>query len=320
VTRLADEADHVVIAYNPTAGLRDATGAAKRLAKRLCDAGLRAEAIGDLDEISERVVEYLSRGRLRAVVGAGGDGTAAELINRTPAGTPFVMLPGGTENLLSKYLGQRRGVDAAVDVIRGGLVARLDAGRVTSQLHNAGRLFLIVASCGVDADVVHRLAAARRGHIHQLSYLKPIWASIRNYGYPQVRVYFRNTQSAESGGEWQSASACWVVVTNLPRYARGLKFAPAALGTDGLFDLCLFRDGSLASGLKYLGGVMLGRHEKLSGCEFLKATHIRMVSDQEVPLQIDGDASGVLPVEMEIVPSRLSLLVSSQWAAEQGMR
>jgi diacylglycerol kinase (ATP) len=317
-TRLAPEADHVVITYNPTAGARDAAHDVDQLVKSLRSQGFKAEVQLDLDELAERAANLLAQQRLRAVIGAGGDGTVAELLNRTPVGIPFAMLPGGTENLLSKYIGQRPGIEPVVELIRQGLVVHLDAGHLSNDLHGGGRLFMLMASCGIDADVVHRIHAQRQGHIHHLSYVKPIWESIRNYEYPELRVYFRNCQTDDSKA-WQMTSARWAVVTNLPRYARGLKFAPDAVGTDGLFDLCTFRQGSLLSGLKYLSGVFLHQHQKLEDCEIVKATHIRIESDHDVPIQLDGDPCGKLPIEIEVVPRRLSLLVSSQFVAGQGI-
>ena len=47
----------------------------------------------------------LSVGQLRVVVAAGGDGTAAEIVNRTPRGSPVAIFPLGTANLLANYLG-----------------------------------------------------------------------------------------------------------------------------------------------------------------------------------------------------------------------
>ena len=38
--------------------------------------------------------------------------------------------------------------------------------------------------CGFDAEVVRRVHLERDGHITRLSYLKPIWESIRSYEYP----------------------------------------------------------------------------------------------------------------------------------------
>lgn len=318
--RLSAAADHVIISYNPTAGARSRIDAVQELARALRHIGLKTDLIPALDEVSQRAAELAGRRSLRAIVGAGGDGTAAELINRTPAEVPFVMLPGGTENLLSKYLDQRRGVAPVVEMLQDGLVTHLDAGRMTNGRYSDGRLFLLMASCGIDADVVHRIAANRTGHIQHFSYLKPIWDSIRNYKYPEVRVYFRNEQAGDAPDAWQEVRAGWVVVTNLPRYARGLRFAPEAVGTDGLFDLCMFREGSFLSGLKYLSGVALRKHKKLEGCDIVKATDIRIESESAVPIQVDGDPGGTLPIEITIERSRLSLLVSRQWAAAQGIQ
>ncbi len=43
----------------------------------------------------------------------------------------------------------------------------------------------------------------------------------------------------------------------------------------------------------------------------LRADKVRFTSDEKVAYQLDGDPGGVLPVEVEVLPKRLTLLVPS---------
>src|SRR5437868_10200471 len=105
VSSLPLQATRVIISVNPKAGRRAAQPAAERLAKFLATRGLQAEILTDLAQMAAQAAEGQTRGDLRAVVAAGGDGTAAEIVNRVPLGVPVTILPLGTENLLAKYLG-----------------------------------------------------------------------------------------------------------------------------------------------------------------------------------------------------------------------
>ena len=98
-----------------------------------------------------RAHHWHCHGVLRALVAAGGDGTAAELANRTTPGVPLALFPIGTENLLARYLKIDQSAETLGRIICGGMVRRLDAGSAQ------GRLFLLMAGCGFDAQVVQRL-------------------------------------------------------------------------------------------------------------------------------------------------------------------
>jgi diacylglycerol kinase family enzyme len=279
----------------------------------LTQIGYRCETVTDLHRLAE-LAEAGLRGRsLRTIIAAGGDGTVATVANQTPPGTPITVLPLGTENLLAKYLEIPPDAQQISQIIHHGCAARLDAGRAN------GRLFLLMAGCGFDAEVVRRVDQARSGHITHFTYAKPILDSIRSYQYPELRIYSENAVDDDQRGP--SVVARWAFIANLPRYARGLNIVPQACGRDGLLDVCTFRRGSLFSGLVYLAGVVFGRHQSLDDCVNLQTRRLRIESDGEVPFQLDGDPGGYLPVDIEVVPGRLTLVVprhrAGGWVEEQ---
>ena len=312
------ERNEVLISANPRAGARSGSGAVQELEQALEQRDYQVEAVHDLDLLRERADAGVSEGRLRAVVAAGGDGTAAVVVNSIPVGVPLAILPLGTENLLAKYLQIPPDPERVADLICAGRTVPLDAGRAN------GRIFLLMVGCGFDAEVVRRLHAAREGHISHLDYAKPIIDSIRNYEYPPLRVYCDaqavagNPTTTDFPQQNQPIDAHFAFVINLPRYAGGLSFAPDAVGTDGRLDVCTFQEGSFWSGLRYLTGVVLGQHESWDECKTARATRVRIESDGEVPFQLDGDPGGNLPVEIEVLPGRLRMVVGEEWVAKEG--
>jgi diacylglycerol kinase family enzyme len=241
-----------------------------------------------------------------------GDGTIRLVAERTPPGTPLLVLPLGTENLLARYLELAADARQLAQIASAGLTCRFDAGEAN------GRFFTLMAGCGFDADVVRRLHETRRGHIQHLSYAKPILDAIRTYEYPELRVRYAPADSAADEMTAEIA-ARWVFVVNLPRYAGGLSFAPGASGSDGLLDVCTFKAGSLWHGLMYLGGVMFGQHESMQDFVRVQTRRLTIESAAAAPLQLDGDPGGNLPAEIRVLPQRLTLLVSRGWAGKQGI-
>ena len=102
----------------------------------------------------------------------------------------------------------------------------------------------------------------------------------------------------------------WFFGFNLPCYGGSLRFAPDADGSDGLLDVCTFRRGSLWHGLRYLAAVKLGTPSAAGRLRPLAGRGVfGSPPRREVPYQLDGDPGGVLPVEIEMVPSRMTWVV-----------
>ena len=168
-----------------------------------------------------------------------------------------------------------------------------------------------------------------------LSYVKPIWEAIRNYEYPELRIYCDGEETFGGGltttdtpreagaplkSEMTLIRARFAFLINIPRYAFGLQFAPHALGDDGWFDLCTFRRGSFWSGLWYFSQLVLRRHGRLADCGQRRVRRLRIESDSHVPYELDGEATGYLPVEIEMRPGRVTLLAPPGWVKRREER
>ena len=310
-------ADRVLIVTNPSAGSGTNQHRVRELADRLTSDGMRVETTSELELVHRKAAAPAQAG-LRAVVAAGGDGTVAALINRTCPDTPIAVLPLGTENLLAKYLHMLVTPEELSHAITHGATVRLDAGQA------GNRIFMLMTGCGFDADVVRRLHAHRSGNIRHLSYVKPIVDSIRKYQYPALRVHCERAASAvhaDSGGNAQHSTvftASWLFVVNLPRYAGGLRLRPTRMAPTDCSMSADFEKGSLWHGLRYLRGVVRGRHLSFPDCRYVQTSRVRIESDEEVHYQLDGDPGGTLPLEITILPERVSLIVTETWAFRRG--
>jgi len=303
---LTPDADHVVISVNPIAGARSSQPRVDTLVELLRQQGFRPEVLTDLAEVADCANRLHAAGRLRTLVGVGGDGTAAELVNRTAPGLPITLLPSGNENLLARYLKLGHSPDDLCRTIAEGVVLRLDAGKA------GDRVFLLMIGCGFDAEVVRRVHARRKGHIRSRNYFKPILETIRSYEYPELRVYLDEEAVPAGKSPATPLGVRWLFVFNLPCYGGGLRLAPRADGSDGLLDVCGFRRGSLWHGLRYAAAVFLGRHQRLADCVVRRVRRLRITCEAGVPYQLDGDPAGVLPLDVEVLPGRLTFVVPSE--------
>ena len=305
---LSTSAKGILVSVNPRAGAQSAVDRVQAVYKALMARGFSAQITTDLKELAALSARWHQTGTLRAVVAAGGDGTAAAVRNAVPASVPLLPLPFGTECLLARHIGQSVIPEEVCEVLTHGYVVPLDIGRVDT------RLFLLMVSVGIDAEVIDRMQSRRTGHITHASYVKPTLEALRNYKYPELCVYC-------AGYETEPVCCRWLLGFNLPCYARGLQFTPRALGTDGLLDLCMFRRGSTWSFLRYLWQVSRGRHLNLPEVQMLQRQSFRVeaAGNAGVAVQIDGDHAGRLPIEVELIPRGLNLLVSARGAERLGV-
>lgn len=290
----------VIILTNPTAGASSGALIVGEVKLALEARGFSVLVIAKIDEAAECAKKLFHSGSLRTVVAAGGDGTLALLANHLPPEIPLTMLPLGTENLLAKYFGLTNNIQEVAGIVADGQVLQVDSGVAN------GKRFLLMASCGFDADVVTRMHQQRTGHIQRSSYAKPIWKSIRKYKYPELLVYPDDYETP--------IKARWAFMFNFPCYAMGLPIIPWADATDGQFDLCTFRGGNLFNGLIYLAGILLRRHRGWRDTHFENFSRLRIESNGEVPYQLDGDPGGKLPLEISVVPHGLTILLPKNHA------
>jgi diacylglycerol kinase (ATP) len=300
-------ADRVLILVNPKAGRESAVGKVEQLAALLRRCGLHVDISADLDDTCRKANQTQQRGQLRALVSVGGDGTVAELVNRTEIGVPICLYPLGTANLLAGHLGLAASPTKVCRAIRDGVTLKMDAGNAS------GRVFLLMASCGFDAHVAYQVHRRRQqalgGHLTRWSYVKPILDTMRSYQYPEIRVYWDFVPYGP--GEERSGSLIgrWVFISNVPPYGWGVPLVAWADGTDGVLDLCGLEGTSWEDALRYVLAAHCGRLRGLSDCKVARATRLRIVSDRPVMYQLDGDPAGWLPVEIEVLPCRVTLVV-----------
>jgi diacylglycerol kinase family enzyme len=240
------------------------------------------------------------------VVAAGGDGTLSLVADNVPKCVPIVPMPLGTENLLARYLGHAADAESVINTIRYGLSHWIDAGRAN------GKLFLVTATCGFDAEVVRAMHLTRRGHIRRIHYAGPIIRALRRYRFPKIHVRveggFDEAKKQENNATLE-LDCGWAMTFNFPCYGGHLQIEPDASGDDGLLDVITFRKGSILSGLRYFAGIVAGQHRRFRDVVRFRGSKVEFSSEQRVPYQLDGDYGGHLPLTIEMLPSRIQLLL-----------
>jgi diacylglycerol kinase family enzyme len=291
----------IVVAANPYSGASDNRRRVDALARELAALGTGLRVVWDARQRAAMLADRAAMATCRAVVAAGGDGTIAQVINELPPGMPLAAFPAGTENLFAAAYGFADDPAGLARALAAGRTRALDVGRAS--VLGRSRLFALMLTAGLDAEVVHRLAqwratggALRR--VRRASYVAPIAASLVTYRHPPLRVV---------AGE-AAASGAYCVVANASAYALGLPLAPDARADDGALDWVVFERGSLAALAAYSWAVWRGRHLRRDDVRMGRATRLTLDAASPVPVQVDGDPLGTTPVEVEVMPGALTLV------------
>ncbi len=239
----------IIISVNPKAGRRSPMQRAEKLQALLRKKGFDVALLTDLAEVAAQANTLHAEKRLRVLVGVGGDGTAATLVNLTTPGTPITLLAAGTANLLAKHFRLGSNPKRLAETITHGQALTLDAGLAVSgegEMRKE-RLFLVMVGCGFDADIVcgvhaqrekrYQSGHSRGAHISYFSYAKPIFRSLFSYHFPKMVV---ETWQKDAWTEIEGR-ARWAFFFNMNRYGWGLPLAPFAKEQDGLLDHVLRR-------------------------------------------------------------------------------
>lgn len=300
----------VLIFTSPKAGSGASREQIPRLQQLVEESGVVCAVVHTVDEL-QRQLAMFGETHDAVIVAAGGDGTMSLAASTSfryasddTADIPIVPMPLGTENLLARQFGHAADAQSVIRTIRYGTSCRLDA--ASAGEHS----FLIMATCGFDAEVVRGMHFTRRGHIRRISYLRPIFRAASHYRFPKIRLRVDDGEPLE---------CCWAMVFNLPQYGAGLRIEPDAVGDDGLLDVIAFKRGSIPSGLKYVAGIWLGRHLRFRDVVRRRGSEIEISSDQRVPYQLDGDYVGRLPLSIKAIPGRVHLLIPPLSPLEPGM-
>ncbi|MBN1124574.1 MAG: diacylglycerol kinase family lipid kinase [Sedimentisphaerales bacterium] len=231
------------------------------------------------------------------VLGAGGDGTIREVVQGMEGRkTPLLVVPSGTENLLGNELGFDVNVKTIIRAFEGDCVRALDLGRAN------GRCFTSICGFGFDGTVVKIVNEKRKGHINHMDYFWPLWQTFWGHRFPRFEV--------QADGEEIFSGHGMVFVGNISRYAIGLQLLHYADFGDGLLDLCIYRCRGRIHLLKHSAMTMLKHHANRNDVIYRKCKSIRVSSPSRwVNTEIDGDPGPTLPIEIEVVPQAVQVLV-----------
>jgi YegS/Rv2252/BmrU family lipid kinase len=236
------------------------------------------------------------------VIAVGGDGTFNEVMNglmEADNPTPMGIVPAGTGCDLPRSLGLTgMPIEEAVRRAATGMPTIVDVGRV--ECGGESRFFINVAGLGFDATVAER-AARTKLPSGKISYLSALATSLASYRNIPVAITC-NGRSVET-------RAVFVTVANARFFGGGFNITPMASLTDGLLDVAIVGDLSIAELLANIPSVYRGTHTNHPKFTHMTATSVRVESSIPALVQADGELMGRAPAEFTVHPSSMAVIV-----------
>jgi len=235
------------------------------------------------------------------VVVCGGDGTLNEVINGLVSSNnsiPIGFVPCGTSNIYARSAGIPLNPIRACEIVLKKYVRKIDLGRVGTG--NSLRYFVSMAGVGYDASVIQSLKP------NLVRTLGTIPAHIVA-GLGEVVKYRGTELFIKLDGS--SCRGFQAIISNGSFYGVSSIIAPEADMSDGYLDVILFKNGKRKDVLRYVLGILRGRHIYFKDVDYTKAKKIEIDAPGEVWIQVDGESMGTLPQDIEICPQAIQVIL-----------
>src|SRR5438132_2060290 len=229
------------------------------------------------------------------IVAAGGDGTINEVVNGL-AGTNAMLglLPIGTMNVFATELGLPvHDLELCWDIIRADGTRAVDLPKANQ------KFFVQLAGVGLDAQVVKETSGQLKRNFGPLSYLI---SAAQIAARPPPRLFIQSDDASIEEGSF-------VLVGNGRLYGGPFPFFKHALIDDGLLDVIVFKRLGYLEIIKYLQDVVFSSDIRVPEIEYFQTRGLRITSEQDVPLELDGELAGNCPVDFQIRKRALGVLV-----------
>jgi diacylglycerol kinase (ATP) len=245
---------------------------------------------GEAEALARRAVEE-GFGR---VVAAGGDGTVNHVANGI-AGTDAALgiLPMGTVNVFAMELGL-----PANDLQRCWEIIQTGNTRLVDLPSANGNYFVQLGGIGLDAQAVKETTLAFKRSLGPLSYLISA-AHIAARQPPKLLIESQDAAVQEGS---------FVLVGNGRLYGGPFPFFKQAVVDDGLLDVVLFKRLGFVEIIKYLHDVVFSSDIRVPEIEYFQTRQLRVSSEQDVPVELDGELAGNCPVDFQMHEKALPVL------------
>lgn len=253
---------------------------------------------------------------VRLVIAAGGDGTYNEVANGLVlSNIPMAILPLGTTSVLARELHIPLTVKKALEIAINGTIQTVHLGKITFKSGNASsfgpsriaRYFLLMAGIGFDAEATLCVNERIKKFTGKGAYIWSGFKTLLRYNPDAITLSIKH--EAMDTGPGRNISGYSAIIGKASCYGGTFKATPDARLTEPYFYVFVTHKKTGRDLLRYIMGVVSGKHITFSDVSYFKAAEI--VVEGSAPVQLDGDYEGTTPAKVEIERNALMLVTPS---------
>lgn len=243
------------------------------------------------------------------IVAVGGDGTCREVVNglmnggAAPPDTYFGVVPTGRGVDLCRTIGIPLDPKEAARRLPQARLVDLDVGEV--EYRRGGQrercYFVNFGGVGFDVEVVRRAISVAPNGGGTVPYLTGVFLALMAFRSKAVELVLDD--------EVIRRRVASVVVANGQYFGGGMRIAPTASPTDGLFDVVVIGDVNRLELVINFAKVYEGTHTTHPKVSLFQARRVEVHSTEPLYFQVDGDPLGETPVAFRLLPGALKVLV-----------
>jgi len=308
--------DKWLVIVNPNAGRKKGKKDWEKISKLLIQEGILFKRVftKEINHAIHLSIKYIEQGFIKIIV-VGGDGTLNEVVNgiftqnfHPPLEITLGMIPVGTGNDWCRMYGIPLKYKKAVQIIANEKSFSQDIGKVEYFNSNKKetRYFANVAGLGYDAFVAKKTNRLKeKGGGNSFAYLLNIVLGLFQYKTKFIELKIDNKLKFKGRIFSMSVGIC--------RFnGGGMMQLPNAIPNDGIFDLTIIKKTTKMKVVKNIKNLYDGSFIKMPEVLTFTGKSISIISKpiKNVFLETDGESLGHSPINFEILPRSLNVIVN----------
>lgn len=289
-----------LVIVNPSSGKEKAKGYSEEVVRILQQqyetVDVRStEKAGDATVFASQGVEE----GYEAIIAMGGDGTVHEAVNgiaKHPEKPHFGLVPMGTVNDLARVLDIPLDPEDAIRVFEDSVVMKVDLGKVNDLY------FSNAIGIGSIPESIHDVSSEDKSRLGALAYYIAGAKRLANPRKLEVTLEF-------DGYKWTGEIS--TIAISLSGSLAGIRdIVPEANIQDGKLHILVVKDFGLLDTLKMAPGILSGTITESDNVVYIQTEKIRIdAKDRDLHANVDGEEGPTLPLEIEILPGYLEIMV-----------